>query len=41
MVDDYDEMGTEAYINEMNNYVLERFQIGQEILKDNYFLEKK
>lgn len=36
----YDEIGTEAYINEMNNYVLERFQIGQEILKDNYFLEK-
>lgn len=36
----YDEIGTESYINEMNNYVLERFQIGQEILKDNYFLGK-
>lgn len=36
----YDEIGTEAYINQMNNYVLERFQIGQEILKDNYFLQE-
>ena len=35
----YDEIGTEAYINSMNNKVLEMFEIGQEILKDDYFAQ--
>lgn len=35
----YDEIGTEEYINSMNNHVIEMFEIGQEILKDDYFAQ--
>lgn len=35
----YDEIGTEAYINSMNNKVIELFEMGQEILKEDYFAQ--
>ncbi|MGL4336221.1 MAG: LTA synthase family protein [Turicibacter sp.] len=35
----YDEIGTEAYMQAKDSEVIEMFDIGQKVLKDNYFLK--